>query len=83
MRIACNSALAAAILLAAAAVRGDEGMWLFSTPPKRELQRRYNFQPPDSWYAHLQRSSVRFNSGGSGVVRFLGRTRADEPSHRH
>ena len=67
MRIACNSALAAAILLAAAAVRGDEGMWLFSTPPKRELQRRYNFQAPDSWYAHLQRSSVRFNSGGSGA----------------
>ena len=50
----------------AAPARGDEGMWLFSNPPKRELHQRYNFQPPDAWYAHLQRSSVRFNVGGSG-----------------
>jgi hypothetical protein len=44
----------------------DEGMWLFNNPPKRLLQEKYNFAPGDDWYVHLQRSSVRFNSGGSG-----------------
>ena len=60
--------LVAAALAAgpAAAARGDEGMWLFNNPPKKELQQRYDFAPPDDWYAHLQRASVRFNSGGSG-----------------
>jgi hypothetical protein len=44
----------------------DEGMWLFNNPPKQQLKERYNFAPNDDWYVHLQRSSVRFNSGGSG-----------------
>ena len=44
----------------------DEGMWLFNNPPKKLLQEKYQFAPGDDWYLHLQRSSVRFNSGGSG-----------------
>jgi hypothetical protein len=44
----------------------DEGMWLFNNPPKKLLQQKYNFAPGDDWYLHLQRASVRFNSGGSG-----------------
>ncbi len=44
----------------------DEGMWLFNNPPKKLLQEKYHFAPGDDWYLHLQRSSVRFNSGGSG-----------------
>ncbi|MGE5293955.1 MAG: S46 family peptidase, partial [Solirubrobacterales bacterium] len=44
----------------------DEGMWLFNNPPKQLLKERHNFAPGDDWYLHLQRSSVRFNSGGSG-----------------
>ena len=58
--------LAAAAVLFAATARGDEGMWLFNNPPKTILKQRYGFQPPASWYEHLQRSSVRFNEGGSG-----------------
>ena len=58
-------ALLAAALLTGAA-RGDEGMWLFNNPPKNILKQRYGFEPPASWYEHLQRSSVRFNEGGSG-----------------
>src|SRR6185503_5765388 len=27
---------------------------------------KHNFDPPASWYEHVQKSSVRFNSGGSG-----------------
>ena len=45
---------------------GDEGMWLFNNVPKKLLKEKYNFEPTDAWLEHLQKSSVRFNSGGSG-----------------
>lgn len=48
------------------ALLADEGMWLFNNPPKKLLKERYGFDAPDSWYEHLQKASVRFNSGGSG-----------------
>ncbi|MDQ6861890.1 MAG: S46 family peptidase [Verrucomicrobiota bacterium] len=47
-------------------VFGDEGMWLFNNPPLQQLKEKYNFQPTPQWLEHLQKSSVRFNSGGSG-----------------
>jgi hypothetical protein len=61
-------------LLAAAAAAGllvfpssaNEGMWLFNHPPRQQLKEKYGFDATDGWLDHLQRSSVRFNSGGSG-----------------
>jgi len=50
----------------ALAVRADEGMWLFNQPPRLLLRDRYQFDATDAWLDHLQKSSVRFNSGGSG-----------------
>ncbi len=44
----------------------DEGMWLYSDPPRVQLKERYGFDATDAWLEHLQKSSVRFNSGGSG-----------------
>ena len=44
----------------------DEGMWLFNQPPREVLRERHQFEPTDAWLDHLQKSSVRFNSGGSG-----------------
>lgn len=44
----------------------DEGMWLFNNPPRKLLREKYNFEPDAGWYEHLQKASVRFNSGGSG-----------------
>ena len=44
----------------------DEGMWLYNAPPTKQLKERYNFEPTPQWLAHLQKASVRFNSGGSG-----------------
>ena len=41
-------------------------MWLFNNPPKKILKEKYGFEPDQAWFEHLQRSSVRFNSGGSG-----------------
>src|ERR1700693_287911 len=45
---------------------GDEGMWLFNNPPLKQFKDKYNFEPTKEWLDHLQKSSVRFNSGGSG-----------------
>src|SRR4051812_2017235 len=53
-------------LLCAPAVRADEGMWLFNNPPRKHLKEKYGFDPSDKWLEHVQKSSVRFNSGGSG-----------------
>src|ERR1041384_3245068 len=44
----------------------DEGMWLFNNPPLKQLKEKYQFEPTAQWLEHLQKSSVRFNSGGSG-----------------
>jgi Peptidase S46 len=44
----------------------DEGMWLFNAPPLRQLKEKYQFEPTQQWLEHLQKASVRFNSGGSG-----------------
>jgi Peptidase S46 len=48
------------------AMFADEGMWLFNRPPRKELQEKYNFEPTPEWLDHVRKSSVRFNSGGSG-----------------
>ncbi|PYQ51067.1 MAG: serine protease [Acidobacteria bacterium] len=53
------------VLLATAAV-ADEGMWLFNRPPRAIFKQRYNFDPSQAWLDHLQKSSIRFNNGGSG-----------------
>ena len=58
-----------AALVAAVAiwsVRADEGMWLFNQPPREILRQRYQFEPTEAWLSHLQKASIRFNSGGSG-----------------
>ncbi|WP_315854192.1 S46 family peptidase [Gemmata palustris] len=46
-------------------IQADEGMWLFSNPPRAQLK-QYNFEPTQQWLDHVRLSSVRFNSGGSG-----------------
>src|SRR5262249_54134921 len=64
-RILLVTALAGALAVLAA-TRDDEGMWLYTNPPRKSLEEKYNFKPTDQWLEHLQKSSVRFNSGGSG-----------------
>ena len=46
--------------------QADEGMWLFNQPPRQILRQRYQFEATDPWLEHLQKASIRFNSGGSG-----------------
>jgi hypothetical protein len=56
----------AVVTTAAASAVADEGMWLFNRPPRKELEERYGFDPTPQWLARVQKSSVRFNNGGSG-----------------
>ncbi len=56
----------ALILLFVHSLSADEGMWLFNNPPKKLLKDKYNFDATPEWLEHVQKSSVRFNSGGSG-----------------
>lgn len=45
---------------------GNEGMWLYNAPPLKQWKEKYQFEPSAQWLDHLQKASVRFNSGGSG-----------------
>jgi len=47
-------------------MQADEGMWLLNAPPVQTLKQRHGFEPSPAWLAHVQKSAVRFNSGGSG-----------------
>jgi hypothetical protein len=58
--------LALATTMMNATLQADEGMWLFSNPPLKQLKEKYGFEPDAKWLEHLQKSAVRFNSGGSG-----------------
>ncbi|WP_414660494.1 S46 family peptidase [Horticoccus sp. 23ND18S-11] len=50
----------------APSAQADEGMWLFSAPPRAQVKAKYGFEMTDAWLQHLMKASVRFNSGGSG-----------------
>jgi hypothetical protein len=56
----------AILIVACGPLRADEGMWVYNQLPTKILKERYGFEPPAGWAEHLMRSSVRFNSGGSG-----------------
>lgn len=55
-----------AALCVGTAARADEGMWLYSAPPRAQIKAKYGFDLTDAWLNHVRLSSVRFNSGGSG-----------------
>src|SRR3954471_9831422 len=58
--------LSSLLCIAGSTTQADEGMWLFSDPPRELLKKNYDFDLTDSWLEHVQKSSVRFDSGGSG-----------------
>ena len=63
-----NRLLSVLFLSLALPAQADEGMWLYSQPPLRKLEQRYGFKPDQAWLEHLQKSSLRFNNGGSGAM---------------
>lgn len=54
------------LIIPAGGAPADEGLWLFNNPPQKLLKEKYQFEATPAWLEHLQQSSVRFNSGGSG-----------------
>ncbi len=63
----CSLAAVSAISMSYTRVSiADEGMWLFNQPPSKQLKDKFGFEPSSAWLEHLQKSAVRFNSGGSG-----------------
>ena len=36
-------------IAAISVVRADEGMWLFTNPPLKQLKEKYNFEPTPQW----------------------------------
>lgn len=67
MRKVLATLLTAGLAMAACApLYADEGMWTFDNPPRKQLIKKYNFDPSPRWLDHLRLASVRFNEGGSG-----------------
>jgi hypothetical protein len=60
------AATALLLVLASASASADEGMWLYNQAPHEVLRQRHGFEATPDWLEHLQKSSVRFMSGGSG-----------------
>ncbi len=66
LRLYALCAFCSLCVLLAPISQADEGMWLFNNPPLKLLQEKYHFQLTAAWLEHVQKSSVRFDNGGSG-----------------
>src|SRR5499427_4738939 len=58
-------ALTCAFVCSSLAV-ADEGMWLYSQPPRDRIKGKYGLELTQQWLDRVRLSSVRFNNGGSG-----------------
>ncbi|MBP5621408.1 MAG: S46 family peptidase, partial [Thermoguttaceae bacterium] len=47
------------------ALRADEGMWLYSNPPLKQIQEKYGVELSPELLENLQKSSLRFATYGS------------------
>jgi len=61
-----RAALLPALLLLAAPILAEEGMWTFDNAPARQLQQAFGFALTPGWLDKVRLASVRFNDGGSG-----------------
>jgi S1-C subfamily serine protease len=67
VRIVASLLAFSLLLLKTSSSQADEGFWLFNERPLRQLQEKYHFTPDAGWLKHIQKSSVRFDNGGSGA----------------
>lgn len=61
-----GSAVLAAAALPPLTGSADEGMYLFSNPPLKQVKERYGITLSQEWLDHAMHAAVRFNNGGSG-----------------
>lgn len=62
------SALLAVLIALPILASADEGMWLFTNPPKDKIKKKYNFEITQPWLDHLRLSSSRAPGGSSEFV---------------
>ncbi len=55
----------AGALFGASASRADEGMWLYSNPPVKQIKEKYGIELTPEYLENLQKSSLRFANCGS------------------
>jgi Peptidase S46 len=55
------------LVIASATLHADEGMWTYNNFPKDKVKAKYGFAASQEWLDHVQLSSVRFSTGGSGA----------------
>lgn len=63
-----NRFFTTALLALGASTFADEGMWLFTNPPTEAIKEKYGFDLTAEWLEHVQKSAVRFSTGGSGSI---------------
>jgi hypothetical protein len=69
LSIAHAAALCCALCPAlCSAALAEEGMWLPNAIPAVELKSKYGFEASPAALEHLQKSAVRFSTGGSGSI---------------
>ncbi len=57
-----------ALLFSAFAAFADEGMWLFTAPPKDKIKSKYHFEITQQWLDHLRLASVKPGGGSASFV---------------
>ncbi|MBS1795006.1 MAG: S46 family peptidase [Acidobacteria bacterium] len=60
--------LVVSLLINAAGVFADEGMWTFDNLPLKQWKERYGFEPTQEWIDHIRLSSLRFEGGSASFV---------------
>jgi hypothetical protein len=58
----------AVTVVAAAAMRADEGFWPFSAVPAAKIKQAYGVDLSDGWLEHLRLASVRFQGASGSFV---------------
>jgi len=61
-------AFVAALAVLPPVARAEEGMWLPNAIPAAELKAKHGFEATPALLEHLQKSAVRFSTGGSGSI---------------
>lgn len=62
-----SSLLSLLLALAAVHTRADEGMWLFTAPPREALESQHDFTVTPEWLDHLMHSAVKMGASAAFV----------------
>lgn len=64
----CSAGVLALLVFAGAPARADEGLWLFSHPPREALRQAHGFELTDAWLDRVMKASVRFGGASGSFV---------------